>query len=428
MTVNLSGAYLRTANYAGAPSRKFFDDLYLSLWKLRSNIHRYGLLRVLAWVPDDEKDAYIPRTVAARRKQAVMLEASSMVKEIAGGSTNTRPSLSRRWHGIDVEDLGRISTKEKATGVSTPISRRGESPPPDLLSIKPTPQSIRKASFASDAEWVARFLEIDEWLRKEHLAWYKKHASGRFHCVHLKNPEQKAWRTLLKRAQTEHNTHMKAVDLVQQERDLESGWKALIASGASSPLPPEEVDRLKKLADTLKAHISQLSRTNRAFAEKAIDDYRALDMSPPVMAWNQRDAEPLMVHAGEFLPPDRPMALLDVTPRPQFLSRIDTHDKMVCFGHVVKVFCLHFSKSVEQALRALVHEGLDVFCKTIPGIHDPSQGGWHDLSALRARSLPADMFVEIALAYEKWPFRQSTESILMLGQDPQAAYRLGDDE
>lgn len=428
MTVNLSGALLRTGNYAGAPSRKFFDDLYLSLWGLRSNIHRYGLIRVLAWVPDDEKDAYVPRTVAARRKQAVMLEASSTVREIASASTNARPSLFRRWHGIDVEDVARVATKEDAAGIKTPASRRAESPAPDLLSIEPTAQSLRKASFTSDAEWVLRFLELDDRLRKEHSLWYKKHAFGRFRGLHLKNPEQKAWRELLKRAQTEHNTHMKAVDLVKQERAVESSWKERILTAKNNHLRPAEEKRMKKLADTIQTQVNKLSRTNRAFGEKAIDDYRALDMSPPVMAWNQRDTEPLMVHAGEFQPADRRLALLDVVPRPEFLSKVDTHDQMVCFGHVVKLFCLHFSRSVDESLKMLVHEGVDVFVKTVPGIHNPTKGGWHDLSALRARSLPADMFVEIALAYERWPFRKSTESILMLGQDPQAAYRLADDE
>jgi hypothetical protein len=75
----------------------------------------------------------------------------------------------------------------------------------------------------------------------------------------------------------------------------------------------------------------------------------------------------------------------------------------------------------------LIPAGTDDFIQTVPGIHDPTKGGWFDLSNLRIRTLPADMFVEIALAYEKWPFRATTETILMLNPDPQAAYSMDED-
>lgn len=429
ITANLSGANLKMSNYAGTQSRKFFDDLYLSLWRIRSNIHRYGLVRLMVWIPDDEKDAYIPRTVSARRKQAVMLEASHHISEVAGTSTQTKTTRLRRWPELDREDAARVAARKAAAGYHTPASRRDATPLPHLLSVEPIPKEIRKVAFTTDAEWVPRFLELEQRLRKGDSAWFRKYAYVKYPGRGvLDTPDRRAWRELRRRAKTAYTTHMKAVGLIKEERELVSEWKKLLLDSPDHSLPQEVEKRLKTQAESLETQIKKLNRTNRSFAEKAIDDCRVYDMVPPVMAWNRREAEPLIVHEGEFEPRERPMALLDVTPRPDFLYRIDTHDRMVCFGHVVRQLYPYFAKSVAEGLKTLVHEGLDDFVATVPGILDPTKGGWYDLSALRVRALPADMFVEIALAYEKWPFRQSTESILMLGADPQAAYSLGDDD
>ncbi|KAG9790845.1 hypothetical protein KCU88_g1187, partial [Aureobasidium melanogenum] len=428
ITANLSGASLKMNNYAGTQSRKFFDDLYLSLWRIRSNIHRYGLVRLMVWIPDDEKDAYIPRTVSARRKQAVMLEASHHITEVAGTSTQTKTTRLRRWPELDREDAARVAAIEAATGNKAPASRRDSMPVPHLLTVEPVPKEIRKVAFTTDAEWVPRFLALEERLRRDDAAWFKKYAYVKYPPRGLMDtPDRRAWRELRRRAKTAYTTHMKAVGLIKEERELVAEWKRLIISPPDHGFLDHE-KHLKARAESLQQQIKKLNRTNRSFAEKAIDDCRAYDMVPPVMAWNQRQSEPLIVHAGEFDPRDRPMALLDVTPRPEFLLKINTHDKMVCFGHVVGQLYPYFVKSVAEGLRSLVHEGLDDFVATIPGIYDPTKGGWYDLNAIRVRSLPADMFVEIALAYERWPFRQSTESILMLAADPQAAYSLGDDD
>ncbi|EXJ88882.1 hypothetical protein A1O3_01946 [Capronia epimyces CBS 606.96] len=429
ITANMSGVNLKTSNYWGTQSRKFFDDLYLSLWRTRSNIHRYGLVRLMVWIPDDEKDAYIPRTVSARRKQSVMLEASHHIVEVAGTSTHTKSTRLRRWPDLDLEDSAIVAAREEAAGSRTPASRRDRPPLPHLLSVEPIPKEIRKVEFTTDADWVPRFLELEQRLRRTDAAWFKKYGYVKYPPRGgLATADRRGWRELRRRARTAYNTHMKAVGLIKEERELISEWRKLLLSSADHSVEEKEEEQLKTRASSLDLRIKKLNRTNRSFAEKATDDCRAYDMVPPVMAWNRREAEPLIVQNGEFDPRDRPMALLDVTPRPEFLERIDTHDKMVCFGHVVRQLVPYFAKSVSEGLKTLVHESIDDFVATVPGIRDVTKGGWYDLSALRVRALPAEMFVEIALAYERWPFRQSTESILMLGVDPQAAYSLGEDE
>ncbi|KAH0845858.1 hypothetical protein AYO21_06959 [Fonsecaea monophora] len=430
MTVNLSGAKVSIGGYMGSLSRKFFDELYLSVLASPHNgFFRYGLIRVLAWIPDHEKDSYIPRTVHARHKQTIMLEATTEIAEVAGASAATKSTRYRKWPDLELEEIAVINARAKDSGYKMPKSRLDAPPPRELLSIEPTPRNLRKADFTSDAEWVPRLLELDSHIKKKYPHWYRKYALGQsIRKLGLKTPLQKEWGELLRRANTTHKTHMKAVELVNQERKLVSDWKREISNAQGKPIDPDTELSLQKRAETIKEKLKALNRTNRIFAEKAIDDCRAWDMSPPILAWNRREAHPLTVYNGEFDAPNRQMALLDVIPRGDLILKVNTYDKMVCFRHIVTTLSLYLSRSVAEALRALVHEGLDEFVKTIPGIHDPTKGGWYDLTTLRVRVLPTDMFVEIGLAYEKWPFRMSTEAILMTTADPTAGYSGQDDD
>ncbi|KAJ9637987.1 hypothetical protein H2204_004577 [Knufia peltigerae] len=432
LTVNLSGAQFKTNLYKGSPARKFFSDLYMSLWRIRTDIHRYGLVRVLAWVPDEEKDAYIPRTVGVRRAQAVMLEASHKIQELVGGPANDRPTFFQKWREMEVQDRARVKAMENGVDLRVPDHRRDQLSPTYLLGVFPSPKNIRRGGFISDAAWVTRFLELDDHLREVHPAWHKKASIDNLLKLRIVNSEQEEWQSLLKVALTQHKTHMRAVELVKEQRRIDKEWRDLAAAKANSrdaqQQPTEKEIELRNRSENLSASISRLSRTNRLFAEKAIDDYRALDLNPPVMSWNQREAEPILVHDEDFLPKTKHLALLDVTPRVDFLQKISTHDTMVYFGYVERNLWLSWSRTVYDALRTLVHEGVDDFIETIPGIHDPTKGGCYNLSAIRVRSLPAELVVEIALAYERWPFRRSLVDILMSGEDPQAAYSLSDDD
>ncbi|KIY03196.1 uncharacterized protein Z520_01663 [Fonsecaea multimorphosa CBS 102226] len=431
MTVNLSGTKISIGGYMGSPSKKFFDELYLSLL---SNTHtgffRYGLVRVLAWVPEYEKDTFIPRTVHTRRKQTIMLEATTDITEVAGASTETKSTRHRKWPDLELEELAVVDARAKAIpGYKIPKSRLEKPPPRELLTIEPTPRNLRKANFTSDAEWVPRLLELDRRIKKQYPHWYRRYASGEsIRKLGLKTPLHKEWGELLRRAKTTRKTHLKAVELVNQERQLISEWKLEICTATNHQLDLATEISFQERAEAIKNNLKAFNRTNRIFAEKAIDDCRAWDMSPPVLAWNRREAHPLIAHDGEFDAPRRYMALLDVTPRADLISKIDNYDKMVCFRYIVTLLSLSLSRSVAAALRTLVHEGLNDFVKTIPGIHDPTKGGWYDLTTLRVRVLPMEMFVEIGLAYEKWPFRMTTEAILMANSDPNAGYSGDEDD
>lgn len=411
-------------------SKVFINNLWHSIWGQRGNLYRNGMFRTLAWIPHQERHVLLPRSVAIRRKQSITLEATAAVHELAAPSRLDRQRIGQgeRWADLDTEDHLRVQATSKAEGIIIPYSRQQPLPPPPLLTLKPTAATLREAAFTSDAKWVPELIELENHLKEHDTEWYnaalKLDAEDTKHRMKPleATSKRKAWRNLMSRIRTEHNTRMKAIDLVNQQRLLERQWKDAILASPSGSLNASSEKSLQKKADSLGAKLKKLARNNRVFAEKAIDDSRAYDHHPRVLLWNNRTGEPLLVHKDEFSPPTHQMAFFDIVPKADLTDRLDSDDKLICFGHLMGLVSTYSGKSVYEVCSMLIPGGVDDFLKTVQGLHDPTKGGWYDPTMLRIRSLPVDLFVEIALAFEKWPFRPTTQSLLANTSDFNSAY------
>ncbi|KEF62846.1 uncharacterized protein A1O9_00819 [Exophiala aquamarina CBS 119918] len=431
LTVNLSGPLTSRSGFVGSMSKVFINNLWHAIWGQRGDLYRNGMFRTLAWIPSQEKGPLLPHSVAIRRKQSITLEASATVHELAAPSKLDRQRIGQGepWADLAREGYLRVQSASKAEGISIPRSRKQPLPPPPLLTLKPGAATLRDAAFTSDAKWVPQLIELDNYLKEHDTEWYtaalKMDAEATAPRVKPleANSKRKAWRLLMSRIRTEHNTRTKAIDLVNQQRLLERQWKDAILASPSGLLKTSAEERLRREADSLGAKLKKLARNNRVFAEKAIDDFRAYDHKPRVLLWNHRIAEPLLVHKDEFSSPHHQMAFFDILPKADLTYQLDTEDKVICFGHLMSLISFYSSKSVHEVCSMIIPAGVDDFIKTIKGIQDPTKGGWYDPNMLRIRSLPVDLIVEIALAFERWPFRPTTQSLLAVKSDFDSTYK-----
>ena len=389
------------------------------------------MFRTLAWIPNQEKAGLLPHSVATRRKQTITLEASAIVHELAAPSKLDRQRIGpgEPWAQLSREDHLRVQSASKAGGITTPGSRKQPLPPPPLLALEPSVATLRDASFTSDAKWVPQLIELDNHLKEHDTEWYDAALKMDAAPTSLRmdgseiSSKRRAWRHLISRIRTEHKTRAKAIALVNQQRLLEGQWKDAISASPSGLLETFDEQRLRREADSLGAKLKKLAKNNRVFAEKAIDDFRAYDHNPRVLQWNNRIAEPLLVHKDEFSSPTQQMALFDILPKADLTHRLDTEDRLICFGHLMSLISFYPGTSVHEVCSMLIPAGLDDFLKTIKGIQDPTKGGWYDPTMLRIRSLPVDLIVEIALAFEEWPFRPTTQSLLANSSDYTSTYQ-----
>jgi hypothetical protein len=428
MTVNLSGRSISGHKFVGSLAKKFFDDISLSMLSLSSqDLFRYGLFRILAWAPiDPGRNHLMPRSICMRRAPSAVMETFADVTEVAGSSRQSLRPRFRRWSVLDMEEhLSINGPTEKAH--KSRLDPRSDGPPlPDLHSFFPSVTAFRRRPWTHEVDFVDRFLELDDRLKEQ---------DPDLHQRFTQNPRRKLrkkenltdlhaeYGEMRRLAQYYHATHMRGVDLVAEARQLSADWKDAVRSSDGRALDSAVELQLRDRAVHVQHRIQKLNLNLKSWVEKGIDDCRAIDMSPPVLSWSRRKQDPLLVHDREFGASGRRMAFYDVVPKAGPLTKLDSFDKAVSYRHVIGKVFSYPTASVAAALKLLVHEsGMTDFVQTIPGIHDPSKGGWYDLDQLRMRALPADLLLEIALAYERWPFRPKIEDFLLAVDHPQALW------
>lgn len=413
LTVNLTGL-TEASRWSGSEASYFFNDFYTSFWGLRNNIHRYGLIRVLAWAPDTIKSVLVPRGVESRVRQSVHLEACSSITEIAGaGWSRALETGDRelRWPDLALEDAKAVRDAEAAAGVVTPEFRRDLPPWNPHWQLPPDPELLRAAPGASELPSLQEFLALDEQLKIEMPDWRKKALTQKRFTRSGMTAEQKRWRFLLGARHSEYNRYLKMDEYVRGQRSLEQLWRSKLVQGQGL-IAAEELAKMVKEAASLKTSIHKTSRQFIDIAKKAVDDYRAYDSRPRALAWNERKFEPLTVRPDEFAP-ENPLSLIDLTPQPRFRELLPTEHQCMLFDYVVAKLCYHhLTQDVYGALTDLLQAGVDEFIESVSDLKDPLRGGWYDLTELRIRSLPPQMFFEIALAYDKWPFRPEFSKLM----------------
>jgi len=97
--------------------------------------------------------------------------------------------------------------------------------------------------------------------------------------------------------------------------------------------------------------------------------------------------------------------LADLQPKIDNFAQLNTPERLFCFNHIVSILLQTPSRSLRQSLEQLVEGGIEGFLERVPSLQDTSKGGRANLDDLRTRSLPLDLFIDIALAWETWPFR-----------------------
>lgn len=413
MTVNTSRP-IDSFSWSGTNVGHFVNDYYSSFWGLGHDIHQYGLVRVLAWVPEVHTSLLVPRTAEQRSRRVVSFEATSSISEIAGTGWSRASDPFQRpfsWPSLVSEAEKAVRGSEMVRDIANPEPRRDLFPLPPWWSQPANLNVLRETPVTFHTPTTQELLGLDDRLAIDDPKWRNKAIDPKSR-TRGSTPDQKRWRALLTQRRSEYAKYLDTFSLVQQQRDLEQRWRhTSLNSGVE--MDTTSTEKLKVEAERIKTSMNTLKRPFLAVGKTAIDDYRAYDSRPQALAWNQRQSEPLLVQPREFAPAT-PLSLVDINPSPHFRERLKTDEQCEIFDYVLgRLWQRRMTSDVHSALTALLQAGVEEFVETCPSLTDPVQGGWYDLTELRLRSLPAKTYIDIALAWAKWPFRPPLGQVLL---------------
>ena len=211
-----------------------------------------------------------------------------------------------------------------------------------------------------------------------------------------------------RRCQAKQQQQLKHHNIVEELRQIDREEMSLAKSGLQGAALQAGVTKLREARDKVKMPLSE--RGTGWEVLRSVDEIRAFEQDPPLLAWDNRPYEPLIADASEF-ESEKPMALVDFRPRLDRLRYVQTVSDLLCWEHVVRHVSLNSKQSVQKTIAELCEGDPKVFMSAIPGLQDPCKGGSFDLSQLRMRTLPYGLILELSRTYRYWPFRKSDDEL-----------------
>ena len=462
---------LLIANLGYNPKKRFggFDSVaqlvshqLLSASRSHELFHKYGLIRMLLWINDEERHLMFPKTVATRSKTAVEAElCCEDITEVAS-STSTVRERGTRFHEIDLDSSSIALEKMKEAGLSTPEGRAGDleleakkgRPDPHLLAQRRLQSGIwrflqeKEAGFSAglfgkyqpnmkksnDSDLItpeyAR-LHALEHAKRNHPSWSERgsrskdldrlradFAAGKFTKYSVPESElpsalHKARKVisddyerlqwLRNRWKSDQLTLDKHEKRIKEYRAILKMQKKCLQSSATDSLKQKTANRLAKW----KAELESLCRSHLAPFSLHLDNFRTYYQDRKLLFWDRRRAEPLKVHADEFFP-SLELALLDYQPKalPSCLRK-GWPNSWEVVNFILNSLVTNKAQPLRQGLSNLGEGALEWIIAECPSITDPNKGGNPDIDVLTVRCLTAEMYEEIFDAWMRWPLRPS---------------------
>lgn len=417
---------LVTMNLCMFPKRRYsgFDSVsrlvaYQLIQSMRNStlFQKYGQVRMLVWVPDDEKNQLVPRTLSHRHKVAWTGEmCTEYIAQVCSQdrSTEANPEKAatsgvakrageRMRHGhLDLESTRQALVRMREGGFVTPAGRKTGI----LKTVEEFGLSLDKPiSLTEPPVTEGKFLSV------EYQRLLERHEKR---ALEAGSPERIRLQRLKYYHARQGREETRIFDMVRRHDEIvqafTEAWQATTSSG-----------REKRLAEARKMEVEfdedfeKLSCQMRHYVLHTRDEVHLLRQPPALgntLCWDRRPYEPLTVQDSEFFP-NVPCTLIDIQPKaPHPILRASGAGN----SHVSDIFDLIVG-SLMWSSRSRVNDQLEqIWSGTKDGIldkltalRDPAQGGvpLTGCGALTVGVLNQTQLMQIVDEFMKWPFRPS---------------------
>jgi len=415
---------LLTANLAFHPKKRFhsFESVaVLVLFQLLSSIRassllqKYGLVRMLLWVGEDDRRLVVARSCQHRRRMAVDGElATDWITEVVGPDEDDAASKHYgRDHALDLASVRGALARMAAAGAAIPEGRESGL-------VRAARAGAGSGAGADEDGQRGAFVlrpyleELDE-LEAGAAAGEVPAGTAAFRRL-------LALRYRLTRERKLGDT----VQRLLEERD------ALAAARESEADPADTLERER----AWNAEIGAMNKNLRAEFLRMRDNLHLFSQAPPVLHWDRRALVPLTVAPAEFFP-NAPCSLLDVQPKavhpllrmtgPRSSSSSSSsgpRDRAAdMFELLLRGMLDGSAEPVSRAIEAVWPGAAEGVLPHCPSLRDRARGGMPlgGYGELSVRTLNEAQWVEILAAWMAWPFRPTFPQLVARMADDSAA-------
>lgn len=394
-------------------------------------LNRIGLMRMLFWVHSQrDRDTMLESNVTRRLKLAFNLEKwLDSLQEIAGTEPSQKPNRVRgRSEILDRQSQQATEERAKLGGIQIPAHR---------------PLRLTKAPEIDINDWNGQPIPILRHVRDYGLpllsadkAWVKllgDYMSGKFTKVDggptfaeqdenqrrnmaefdsspdpdaVQDVRSKGNTAVYNRLAVHRNSIVARAVRIQRTMKLVKKGSILEAEQA----PPQAA------LDKLWREWEALDENSRMQSAKFADEASAVNRTKPLMLWDRREAEPLLVGEKEVLPAGIEAHLLDFRQRAQESALADSSewtDGYEPYDVLLELLIQKPSDPIHQALDDIYPGAAEALIPQVPAITDPRQGGKHDFRQMRVRMLTIEMLTELDRAWRNWLFRPTRAEVML---------------
>ncbi|PTB69047.1 S-adenosyl-L-methionine-dependent methyltransferase [Trichoderma citrinoviride] len=389
---------LVTANLSTFPKKAFlgFDSIstmviyqFMSSIKSSSLFQKYGMVRMLLWVNDDEKRRLIPKSINRRKRGSFEAElACEWVHEVAGQELEAENRHTLRDEWINKESGLNVLARMQAKGLQVPKGRESKTykeslQSKDLMGKKLAGVHVPVVARPFKKELEELESEFDE---EEHIG--------------LLPDRLKALRSR-KKYETSHFSMY--LEMLQEHERISA-----MATGDPAAF--------KEANEAWNEKIDNMKKNQRMEFNVLRDGYHLFRQSPPALLWDRREYEPLTAMPEEFFP-NAPTALLDLQPKAMhpLLREIGPNSNHA--GDISDIMLRSWwNQTILPAHKAMesLWPGFGDLVSEVPSLRDAQRGGspLTGHGSLSARSINEGQWIELLEAWMRWPFKPTYGQML----------------
>ncbi|KAI9873893.1 MAG: hypothetical protein M1830_010421, partial [Pleopsidium flavum] len=373
--------YPRKMSHGFGTSAQWLLHRFFATMKERTFFHTYGLIRMLLWVSDDEKTPILPRTIVSRTKFTVQTEMCSSTEEVAGA--DGAAGLQRRKLAVDLDSARRVAKTMEDRNIETLDERKG------VLHRRVTDAAGKHnlTALAGNApsdifisnvsrNWHDELSELEKGFREGAFKEFVN--SPRLHqrttttttgdkvikakSSQAKPPKTPQWKRMHRLQLTlraNQKEEAKVERLSIEQADIDTYEMRLEDPRLGEDERSTTREELNKMIQPMQAKLEGAKKGVAVKVASYSDERRAFQQAPPILMWDRRTTEPLVVRDDEFFP-QQPMALLDVQPKP---AEMNTY-----FTLIVTSLFKHPTQSVQEGLDSLAPGAADALIPEIPAL------------------------------------------------------------